>query len=209
MQVAVKRISVQPAIFTIENFLEHASCDHLAVLVRDRLRKDEAEENDQRRSTLFSRDDMRDIPLLSTIARRQRNLVRELVSDQNDHGTKDFLRLYPVDVDFAEVLEAIEFSTGGYRRLHNEAFHRDRVLATLVFLEDTPMGGETVFPMLSWDGEMEQYVPSNYFQTKEQCVERDEVKCGTGSPGYNYTAMGLNFCCCSELLRIRPKKVPP
>eukprot|EP01047_Picozoa_sp_COSAG01_P044324 COSAG01_NODE_3997_length_5448_cov_1.814919_1_plen_27_part_10 len=27
----------------------------------------------------------------------------------------------------------MQFGVGGYRRLHNEAFHRDRVLTTLVF----------------------------------------------------------------------------
>jgi hypothetical protein len=55
-----------------------------------------------------------------------------------------------VETDYAEVLEAVQFGVGGYRRLHNEAFHRDRVLTTLVFLHDTPAGGEVVFPALRW-----------------------------------------------------------
>ena len=206
--MTVKRVAVQPAVFIIENFLEPASCDRLAATARGRLRKDEFEEDDQRRTALFSRDEMRDIPLLGTVAQRQRNLVRELVSDQNDQSEKEFLRIYPADTDYAEVLEAVEFGEGGFRRLHNEAFHRDRVMATLVFLEDTPIGGETVFPMLAWDVEMDQYVPSSYFQNQEQCVERDEVICSTESLAQNnYADLSMGFCCCSELLRIRPRKV--
>ena len=203
----VKRISVEPAVFLIKNFLETASCDRIMKLSLEQLEDSEVEAGDGRQSKLFQRDDMEAQDILGTVARRLRNMIRELISDQNRDDGASFLNLYPVDTEYSEVLEAIHFSEGGFRRLHNEAFHRDRVLTSLIFLHDTPRGGEITFPMLKWDADIKQYVPSNYFQNREVCQTRDEDLCGSSDTITNHSMLKMEFCCCKELLRIQPHKV--
>jgi hypothetical protein len=48
----VRRISVQPAVFLVENFLEAAHCDSLAASALPALKAEPVEAGDQRSSTL-------------------------------------------------------------------------------------------------------------------------------------------------------------
>merc|ERR1711871_1351579 len=90
---------------------------------------------------------------------------------------------------------------------HNEAFQRDYVLTSLVFLEDTPLGGETAFPHLEFDNGRKQYVPSKFFQAGNKCTERDDELCEQGQyVGVDHGERGMEFCCCSEILRVKPRK---
>jgi hypothetical protein len=57
VDVAVKRVSVSPAVFLVSNFLEDETCDSIAKIARERLAPDESEVGDGRSSALFSRDD--------------------------------------------------------------------------------------------------------------------------------------------------------
>jgi len=207
-QVRVKRVSVNPAVFLVEGFLEPAMCDTISDAARPLMRDDAAEEGDQRRSALFGLSDMQNNNALSTAARRLRSMTRDIVTDQNElPAEKDFLKVYPVETDYSEVLEVVEYGVGGFRRSHNEAFTRDYVMTSLVFLEDTPLGGETAFPSLAFDGKMKQHVPSQFFKKGQQCEERDEELCEQGTyVGVEHAQLGLEFCCCSEILRVKPKK---
>jgi hypothetical protein len=59
--------------------------------------------------------------------------------------------------------------------------------------------------MLEFDQSMQQYVPSTFFQKGETCAGERDSACAAG--GANHTELGMEFCCCTELLRIAPKKV--
>ena len=208
LQVRVQRISVSPAVFLIEGFLDESMCDTISDAARPRLTADEKAEGDHRSSVRFSRTDLEEINALSTASRRLRSLTRDIISDQNDlPDAKAFLRVYPVETDYAEVPEVVQYGAGGYRRAHNEAFRRDYVQTSLVFLEDTPLGGETAFPDLGYDSKMKQYAPSKFLSNDKKCEERDDELCEQGQyVGVDHAAEGLEFCCCSEILRIKPKK---
>lgn len=208
MQVRVQRVAVSPAVFLIEGFLDESMCDTISDAARPRLTPDEKSEGDHRSSMLFSRTDMADINALSTATRRLRSLTRDIINDQKDMpDAKAFLKVYPVETDYAEVPEVVQYGAGGYRRAHNEAFQRDYVLTSLVFLEDTPLGGETAFPDLGFDSKIKQYAPSKFLSNDKKCEERDDELCEQGQyVGVDHAAEGLEFCCCSEILRIKPKK---
>ena len=49
----------------------------------------------RRPAKLFQRDEMEAQDILGTVARRLRNMIRELISDQNRDDGASFLNLYP------------------------------------------------------------------------------------------------------------------
>jgi hypothetical protein len=208
VDVRVQRVSVSPAVFLIEGFLDATMCDAISAAAQPRLSDDSVDDGDQRRSARFSRSDLRDINALATASRRLRSLTRDILADQNElPDERSFLKVYPAETDYAEVPEVVRYGAGGYRRAHNEAFERDYVLTSLVFLEDTPLGGETAFPQLGFDSKIKQYAPSKFFQDGNKCAERDDELCEHGQyVGVDHAALGMEFCCCSETLRVQPRK---
>lgn len=208
VDVRVQRVSVTPAVFLIEGFLDKTMCDAIKAAAQPRLRNDSIRDGDQRRSAQFSRTDLAEINALGTATRRLRSLTRDILRDQNElPEDRAFLNVYPVETDYAEVPEVVQYGVGGFRQAHNEAFQRDYVLTSLVFLEDTPLGGETAFPHLGFDSKMKQYAPSKFFQAGHKCAERDDELCEQGQyVGVDHAESGMEFCCCSEILRVRPRK---
>eukprot|EP01047_Picozoa_sp_COSAG01_P085383 COSAG01_NODE_18736_length_1056_cov_1.319749_2_plen_67_part_00 len=59
----------------------------------------------------------------------------------------------------------------------------------------------------SWDADMKQYVPSRYFREQEKCQARDSEQCTDANNRTAAPLAGMEYCCCSELLRIKPHKV--
>ena len=208
VDVRVQRVSVTPAVFLIEGFLDETMCDAIKAAAQPRMRDDSVLDGDQRRSAQFSRTELEDINALGTAARRLRSLTRDILRDQNElPEDRAFLNVYPVETDYAEVPEVVHYGAGGFRQAHNEAFQRDYVLTSLVFLQDTPLGGETAFPYLGFDSKMKQYAPSKFFQADSQCDERDDELCEQGQyVGVDHAERGMEFCCCSEILRVKPRK---
>lgn len=208
VDVRVQRVSVTPAVFLIEGFLDKTMCDAIKAAAQPRLRDDSIRDGDQRRSAQFGRTDLAEINALGTATRRLRSLTRDILRDQNElPEDRAFLNVYPVETDYAEVPEVVQYGVGGFRQAHNEAFQRDYVLTSLVFLEDTPLGGETAFPHLGFDSKMKQYAPSKFFQAGHKCAERDDELCEQGQyVGVDHAESGMEFCCCSEILRVRPRK---
>ena len=208
VDVRVQRVSVTPAVFLIEGFLDKSMCDAIKAAAQPRLRDASIHDGDQRRSAQFSRTDLAEINALGTATRRLRSLTRDILRDQNElPEDRAFLNVYPVETDYAEVPEVVQYGAGGFRQAHNEAFQRDYVLTSLVFLEDTPLGGETAFPYLGFDTKMKQYAPSKFFQAGHKCAERDDELCEQGQyVGVDHAESGMEFCCCSEILRVKPRK---
>ena len=138
VDVRVQRVSVSPAVFLIEGFLDATMCDAISAAAQPRLSDDSVDDGDQRRSARFSRSDLRDINALATASRRLRSLTRDILADQNElPDERSFLKVYPAETDYAEVPEVVRYGAGGYRRAHNEAFERDFYLR-----DDDGFGGD-------------------------------------------------------------------
>ena len=71
--------------------------------------------------------------------------------------------------------------------------------------EALPVAGETVFPYLEAAGPGRGYRWNNATDYREMtCRTVDEARCGAESAGsFDHRAVGMQYCCCAELLRVR------
>jgi prolyl 4-hydroxylase len=150
----------------------------------------------------LSRQDMAE-PTMKRISATVEEALRQLVNHAKGY-------LYPVEARFAEVFQITRYREGEYYKAHNDNHNEPRVATALIYLSDVERGGETVFPYLNWasdGGTRAAWNKQTDFRKMRTCAAWDNVTCGgDGAAHFNYKKHNLAFCCCQEVLRIKPRK---
>ena len=156
------------------------------------------------------------LPQTKAMAQRMAQTLTSIAKASNKLPNTD-LHVFPADWRYAESFQLARYGQGEYYGAHADFSTQagyDRVATFLVYLSDAHDGGETIFPYLrgttdadkAAEGQMTYEWNKQRDFTAIKCESRNETLCGKGGPGEGYDAKGLGFCCCAELLRLRPRE---
>ena len=166
-------------------------------------------------SLWLSHDDMAGATT-TAISQRMAQTLSTIVKASNELDNPQ-LHVFPANWRYAEVFQMARYDEGQYYAAHSDFTVEpgyDRVATFLIYLSDAHDGGETVFPYLraTTDASKAAEGQVTYVWNKQPdyramtCDSRNETRCGAGGPGEGYDAKGLQYCCCTELLRLSPRE---
>jgi len=131
VMVNVRRISVYPAVFLIGKFLETSTTEHFRKLAAAELQAagtsgmtpdgTEIEDSMQRQTMWLSDEQMAADDLVVATAKRVKDMLRRVVSDQNDvPDERKWLKVYATNVSYGGNFQVSKYGAGSYYKAHTD-----------------------------------------------------------------------------------------